>query len=72
MLRIYPENRFPPGLPLPCSQGEDGGDPDPTVEGAHVWSSPAVFNGKVYVGKSSHLDNPCVRGAVIALDTATV
>ena len=47
------------------------GDPDTSVEGAHVWSSPAVFNGKVYVGKSSHLDNPCVRGAVIALDAAT-
>jgi polyvinyl alcohol dehydrogenase (cytochrome) len=47
------------------------GDPDTSVEGAHVWSSPAVFNGKVYVGKSSHLDNPCVRGAVIALDAET-
>jgi polyvinyl alcohol dehydrogenase (cytochrome) len=47
------------------------GDPDPTVEGAHVWSSPAVFNGKVYVGKSSHRDAPCVRGAIIALDAAT-
>ncbi len=47
------------------------GDPDPAVEGAHVWSSPAVFGGKVYVGKSSHLDNPCVRGAVVALDAAT-
>ena len=47
------------------------GDPDPAVEGAHVWSSPAVFDGKVYVGKSSHLDNPCVRGAVVALDAST-
>lgn len=47
------------------------GDPDPAVEGAHVWSSPAVFDGKVYVGKSSHLDNPCVRGAVVALDATT-
>ena len=44
---------------------------DPDVEGAHVWSSPAVFNGKVYVGKSSHRDAPCVRGAVIALDATT-
>ena len=47
------------------------GDPDTSVEGAHVWSSPAVFDGKVYVGKSSHIDFPCVRGAVIALDAAT-
>src|SRR5438132_2182318 len=44
---------------------------DPDVEGAHVWSSPAVFNGKVYVGKASHRDAPCVRGAAIALDAAT-
>jgi polyvinyl alcohol dehydrogenase (cytochrome) len=47
------------------------GDPDPNVEGAHVWSSPAVFNGKVYVGKSSHRDAPCVRGNVMALDAET-
>ena len=47
------------------------GNPDTSVEGAHVWSSPAVFHGKVYVGKASHLDAPCVRGAVIALDATT-
>ena len=47
------------------------GNPDRSVEGAHVWSSPAVFNGKVYVGKSSHLDNPCVRGALFALDAVS-
>jgi polyvinyl alcohol dehydrogenase (cytochrome) len=47
------------------------GNPDTSVEGAHVWSSPAVFNGKVYVGKSSHLDTPCVRGALVALDATS-
>jgi eukaryotic-like serine/threonine-protein kinase len=47
------------------------GDPATSVEGAHVWSSPAVFNGKVYVGKASHLDNPCVRCALVALDAGT-
>jgi polyvinyl alcohol dehydrogenase (cytochrome) len=47
------------------------GDPATSVEGAHVWSSPAVLNGKVYVGKASHLDNPCVRGALVALDAGT-
>ena len=47
------------------------GNPDIAVEGAHVWSSPAVFDGKVYVGKASHFDNPCVRGAVEALDAAS-
>lgn len=47
------------------------GNPDTQVEGAHGWSSPAVFHGRVYVGKASHLDAPCVRGAVVALDAAT-
>src|SRR5262249_49117335 len=47
------------------------GDPATSVEGAHVWTSPAVFHRKVYVGKASHLDNPCVRGALVALDAAT-
>src|SRR5262249_44773713 len=31
----------------------------------------AVSGGKVYVGKSSHLDTPCVRGAVLALDAGS-
>jgi outer membrane protein assembly factor BamB len=47
------------------------GDPATAVEGAHVWSSPAVFDGTVYVGKASHIDFPCVRGAVFALDART-
>jgi polyvinyl alcohol dehydrogenase (cytochrome) len=47
------------------------GDPDPNQEGAHVWSSPAVLDGRVYVGKSSHLDFPCVAGTLSALDGAT-
>src|SRR4029453_16052099 len=47
------------------------GDPDSNGEGAHVWSSPAVLDGKVFVGKSSHRDPPCVHGAVIALDAGT-
>src|SRR2546428_6551443 len=46
-------------------------NPDPSVEGAHVWSSPAVFNGKVYVGKSSHRDAPCGGGNVMAMDAVT-
>jgi polyvinyl alcohol dehydrogenase (cytochrome) len=47
------------------------GNPDTAVEGAHVWSSPAVFDGTVFVGKASHIDAPCVRGAVFALDART-
>lgn len=44
------------------------GDP---AQGAYVWSSPLIVNGKVYVGYSSHDDNPCVRGNVTALDLTT-
>jgi polyvinyl alcohol dehydrogenase (cytochrome) len=47
------------------------GNPDPAVEGAAVWSSPAVFDGKVYVAKASHLDNPCVHGEIVALDAGS-
>jgi outer membrane protein assembly factor BamB len=41
-----------------------------TAPGAFVWSSPLLVNGKVYVGLASHDDNPCVRGAVFALDAS--
>ncbi len=34
----------------------------------HIWASPAVSNGRVYVGVASHFDTPCVRGRVVALD----
>src|SRR5207249_4196610 len=40
-------------------------------QGAYIWSSPLLINGKVYVGLASHNDAPCVRGAVFALDPAT-
>jgi glucose dehydrogenase len=40
-------------------------------KGAFTWSSPLLANGKVYVGLASHDDNPCVRGAVFALDPIT-
>ncbi len=39
--------------------------------GAFIWSSPLVINGKVYVGIASHNDDPCVRGAIYALDEQT-
>jgi len=42
-----------------------------TAPGAFVWSSPLLINGKIYIGLASQDDNPCVRGAVFALD-ATV
>ncbi len=34
----------------------------------HIWASPAVSNGRVYVGVASHFDTPCVRGRLVALD----
>ena len=33
-----------------------------------IWSSPTVANGRVYVTMASHLDVPCTRGHVAALD----
>jgi len=50
------------------------GNPDqtgPGAEGAHGWSSPAIFDGKVFVGRASHEDAPCIRGRFYALDQNT-
>jgi polyvinyl alcohol dehydrogenase (cytochrome) len=44
------------------------GDPN---SGYEIWSSPAVYNGTVYVGLASHGDNPCVVGKVIARNAST-
>jgi PQQ-like domain len=44
------------------------GDPD---NGAYIWSSPLLVNGKVYIGLASRQDDPCVRGAIFALDAAS-
>jgi len=42
-----------------------------TQAGAEIWSSPVAFNGLVYVGIASQGDNPCVKGAIYAVNTAT-
>jgi outer membrane protein assembly factor BamB len=39
--------------------------------GAEIWTSPAVFNGAVFVGVASHSDVPCVTGSVVALNQLT-
>ena len=39
--------------------------------GAYIWSSPAVYNGSVYIGLSSLLDCPLVQGLVLQLDAVT-
>jgi outer membrane protein assembly factor BamB len=38
--------------------------------GWHLWSSPLVFDGKIYVGLASSCDAPCVRGTIICLSAA--
>jgi outer membrane protein assembly factor BamB len=43
----------------------------PNVTDAHIWSSPLLVNGKVYIGLASERGLPCVRGALYALDAAT-
>jgi outer membrane protein assembly factor BamB len=47
---------------------EQIGDPS---NGAYIWGSPIVANGKVYIGLASAEDRPCVRGAVFAFDAVT-
>jgi polyvinyl alcohol dehydrogenase (cytochrome) len=39
-------------------------------KGFHLWSSPLVTDGKIYVGLASHCDHPCVRGRVVCLNAA--
>jgi polyvinyl alcohol dehydrogenase (cytochrome) len=40
------------------------------AQGWHLWSSPLVFDGKIYVGLASHCDHPCVRGSVVCVSAA--
>ena len=37
----------------------------------HIWGSPTVANGRVFVGIASHTDQPCTRGRLVALDLDT-
>src|SRR5262249_42606667 len=37
----------------------------------HIWASPTVVGGRVYVGIASHNDNPCTHGRIVALDLDT-
>lgn len=41
-----------------------------STRGWHLWSSPLVFDGKIYVGLASHCDNPCVRGTIVCVDAS--
>jgi outer membrane protein assembly factor BamB len=45
--------------------------PSSTVSDYFQWSSPTVTDGRIYIGVSSHCDNPLVRGGLVAYDQAT-
>jgi outer membrane protein assembly factor BamB len=45
------------------------GDTDPA--NAHIWASPVVANGRVFMGRASHTDNPCTQGHLYAFDLDT-
>ncbi len=45
--------------------------PSATVSDYFQWSSPTVSGGRIYIGVSSHCDNPLVRGGVIGYVQAT-
>lgn len=34
----------------------------------HIWASPLVFDGKIYVGLASHCVNPCITGRLVCID----
>jgi polyvinyl alcohol dehydrogenase (cytochrome) len=45
--------------------------PSTTTNDFLLWSSPAVADGHVYMGISSHCDKPLVRAGVVSLDQTT-
>jgi outer membrane protein assembly factor BamB len=45
--------------------------PSKTISDYFQWSSPTVRGGRVYIGVSSHCDNPLIRGGVIGYSQAT-
>lgn len=45
--------------------------PSATVSDYFQWSSPTVSGGRIYIGVSSHCDNPLIRGGVFGYVQAT-
>ena len=45
--------------------------PSKTISDYFQWSSPTVIGGKIYIGVSSHCDDPLIRGGVIGYRQAT-
>ena len=54
-------------LGTPCTTNADC-DPSICIHRDHVWGSPTVANGRVFVGIASHTDQPCTPGQLVALD----
>ena len=44
-------------------------DTDPAA--SHIWASPVVANGRVFMGRASHTDTPCTRGHLYTFDLET-
>jgi outer membrane protein assembly factor BamB len=38
---------------------------------SHIWASPVVANGRVFMGRASHTDIPCTRGHLYTFDLET-
>jgi polyvinyl alcohol dehydrogenase (cytochrome) len=36
----------------------------------HIWGSPLVFDGKIYIGLASHCVNPCIVGRIVCVDAS--
>src|SRR5262245_24291727 len=36
----------------------------------HIWGSPLVFDGKIYIGLASHCVNPCIIGRLVCVDAS--
>lgn len=43
------------------------GDP---VQAFHIFGSPTVFDGKIYIGLASHCVNPCIPGRLVCVDAS--
>ncbi len=41
-----------------------------STKGFHLWSSPVIFDGRLYVGLASHCDSPCVRGSIVCVSAS--
>ncbi|MEK6405882.1 MAG: PQQ-binding-like beta-propeller repeat protein [Acidobacteriota bacterium] len=42
---------------------------DPT-QAFHIYGSPLVFDGKIYIGLASHCVNPCITGRLVCVDAS--